>query len=87
MGMIEGTHNLNSISIQPSSSVMSGSQDEVQNVTLSQRYLHDDSGNGSSYCSDSLRIDYVTNVTVLSSLLNDEAACYTTNGRPPCSMP
>ncbi|MBM7568020.1 hypothetical protein [Paenibacillus sacheonensis] len=89
---IEGTHNVDSVSIDPwngldSTTAGSNGNSFFQNITLKDLYLHDDDGHsGAAYqsaimgCSDSLRFSSVRNVLVLNSTLNNEASCHTSLG-------
>lgn len=89
---IEGTHNVDSISLDPwngldSTTAGSNGNSFFQNITMKDLYLHDDDGHAAAAyqsaimgCSDSLRFSSVRNVLILDSRLNNEAACHTSLG-------
>ncbi|MBB6672251.1 hypothetical protein [Cohnella nanjingensis] len=89
---IEGAHNVDSLSIDPwngmdSSTPGSNGSTLFQNIVMKNLYLHDDDGhaaaayqNATMGCSDSLRLSSVTNVKVIDSILNNEAACHIYSG-------
>lgn len=84
MDNIEGTRNQDSINFDwqnGNSSGAGGVHQVVRDVILKNLYLHDDDGGGvSTSCSDSLRLVNAMNVTVMNSVLNNEAACYSNTG-------
>jgi hypothetical protein len=80
---IEGTHNMDSISFDWFNGL--GTTDGgdghtlVRNVTLNHLYLHDDNGPAVG-CDEGMRLMDMTNVVILDSVLNDEAACHSNSG-------
>lgn len=83
---IEGTHDEDSVSFDWSGGL--GASDDgdghnlTRNVLLSDLYLHDDNGDGDprAGCMDGLRLINVENVTLIDSVLSDEAGCYMDTG-------
>ena len=75
---MEGTHNQDSISFDWFNGVTSSDGGDwhnlVQNVVLNQLYLHND--NGPDGCDESLRLVNMMNVTMMNSILDGEAGCY-----------
>ncbi|GCE31868.1 hypothetical protein KDA_73520 [Dictyobacter alpinus] len=80
---IEGTHNQDSISFDWFNGITSSDGGDghnlVQNVTLSNLYLHDDNGPAAG-CDEGMRLVNMQNVTILNSQLNNEAACHSPTG-------
>ena len=79
MTNIEGTHDQDSVSLDWDNGQSVTGGGGTDNVLLKNLYLHDDNGPASG-CADSLRFSSATNVTVMDSILNDEAACQTSSG-------
>lgn len=86
---IRGTHNVDSVAFDAETATTDGEDghNAFQNVTLNGLILSDDDGHvGKEYqsaglgCSDSLRLLGVMNLTLLDSVLYDEAACHTSLG-------
>lgn len=86
---IRGTHNLDSVAFDVETETIDGEDghNAFQNVVLNGLILTDDDGHaGNDYqaaglgCSDSLRLIGMMNVTLLDSVLYDEAACHTVSG-------
>ena len=86
---IRGSHNLDSVAFDAEVPTTDGDDghNAFQNVKLNGLILTDDDGHaGSTYqaaglgCSDSLRLLGMMNVTLLDSVLYDEAGCYTSLG-------
>jgi hypothetical protein len=83
---IRGAHNLDSVAFDAEVNTTDGEDghNAFQNVVLNGLILTDDDGHAASEyqaaglgCSDSLRLLGMINVTLLDSVLYDEAACYT----------
>src|ERR1700739_2018704 len=86
---IHGTGNVDSVAFNAETSTTDhqDGHNAFQNVTLNGLYLLNDDGHAApAYqaaglgCSDSLRLLGMTNVTLLNSVLYDEAACHTATG-------
>lgn len=86
---VRGSHNLDSVAFDAEVNTIDGQDghNAFQNVVLNGLILTDDDGNAASEyqsaglgCSDALRLVGMTNVTLLDSVLYDEAACYTPSG-------
>jgi hypothetical protein len=86
---IVGTHNLDSISFDYESDTTDGddAHNAFQKITFNKLKLFNDDGNSQSVyqeaglgCSDSLRLAGVSYVTLINSVLDGEAACYTASG-------
>lgn len=86
---VRGTNNLDSVAFDAESNTIDNSDghNAFQNVFLNGMILSSDNGNSSREyeaaglgCSDSLRLLGMTNVTVVNSVLFDEAACHTPSG-------
>jgi hypothetical protein len=86
---IRGTHNVDSVAFDAEIATTDGEDghNAFQNVVLNSLILNDDDGHvGKEYqsaglgCSDSLRLIGVMNLTLLDSVLYDEAACHTSLG-------
>jgi hypothetical protein len=86
---IRGSHNLDSVAFDAEVATTDGGDghNAFQNVVLNGLILTDDDGHArSDYqkaglgCSDSLRLLGMMNVTLLDSVLYDEAGCYTSFG-------
>jgi len=86
---IHGTHNVDSVAFdaEPSTIDHQDGHNAFQNVTLNGLFLLNDNGHAAPVyqaaglgCSDSLRMIGMTNVTLLNSVLYDEAACHTATG-------
>lgn len=86
---IRGAHNVDSVAFDAEVATTDGGDghNAFQNVVLNGLVLTNDDGHaGSDYqaaglgCSDSLRLLGMMNVTLLDSILYDEAGCYTTYG-------
>ncbi|HEY2467104.1 MAG TPA: hypothetical protein VGI45_04565 [Terracidiphilus sp.] len=86
---IRGAHNLDSVSFDAETTTTDGNDghNTFQDVVLNGLLLTDDDGHADSAyqaaglgCSDSLRLVGMTNVTLIDSVLYDEAACHTASG-------
>jgi hypothetical protein len=86
---IHGTGNVDSVAFnaETSTSDHQDGHNAFQNVTLNGLFLLNDNGHAAPVyqaaglgCSDSLRLLGMTNVTLLNSVLYDEAACHTATG-------
>jgi hypothetical protein len=86
---VRGERNLDSVSFNAEAGTTDNQDghNAFQNITLNGLFLSGDDGHaGAKYqaaglgCSDSLRLIGLTNVTVLNSVLFNEAACHTTTG-------
>lgn len=86
---IRGSHNLDSVAFDAEVATTDGEDghNAFQNVVLNGLVLTGDDGHAASEyqaaglgCSDSLRLLGMMNVTVLDSVLYDEAACHTPSG-------
>ena len=86
---IHGTGNVDSVAFNAETSTIDhqDGHNAFQNVTLNGLYLLNDDGHAAPVyqaaglgCSDSLRLLGMTNVTLLNSVLYDEAACHTATG-------
>ena len=86
---IRGAHNVDSVAFDAEVATTDGEDghNAFQNVVLNGLILTDDDGHvGSTYqraglgCSDSLRLLGMMNVTLLDSVLYNEAGCYTASG-------
>lgn len=86
---IHGTHNVDSVAFdaEPSTIDHQDGHNAFQNVTLNGLFLLNDNGHAAPVyqaaglgCSDSLRLIGMTYVTLLNSVLYDEAACHTRTG-------
>jgi hypothetical protein len=86
---IRGAHNVDSVAFDAEVATVDGGDghNAFQNVVLNGLILTNDDGHaGGDYqgaglgCSDSLRLLGMMNVTLLDSILYDEAGCYTTYG-------
>lgn len=86
---IRGAHNVDSVAFDAEVATTDGGDghNAFQNVVLNGLILTNDDGHaGSDYqaaglgCSDSLRLLGMMNVTLLDSILYDEAGCYTASG-------
>ncbi|MHB0998670.1 MAG: hypothetical protein ACYC27_05435 [Armatimonadota bacterium] len=76
---IEGTHNGDSISIDP----FNGSghpASSFQDITLNHLYLHDDDGPNPGGIPDNLRLCSSTNVTLMNSMLDKECGRWSSRG-------
>jgi len=89
LSYIEGTHNQDSIAFDWDNGqglhVPDGTRPiyAAQDVTLQNLALHDDDAGGaeSGYaCPEGFRLSYMSNVRVINSVLNNEAACSTGSG-------
>ncbi len=86
---VRGANNLDSVAFDAESNATDNTDghNAFQNVVLNGLILSSDNGNASKAyvsaglgCSDSLRLLGMTNVTVMNSVLFDEAACHTPTG-------
>ena len=86
---IRGTNNLDSVAFDAETNTTDNrdGHNAFQNVTLNNLFLYDDNGHASKAyqaaglgCSDSLRLLGMTNVTLLNSVLYNEAGCHTETG-------
>lgn len=86
---VRGTNNLDSVSFDAESNTIDNQDghNAFQNVMLNGLILSSDNGGGSKAyenaglgCSDSLRLLGLTNVTVMNSVLFEEAGCRTSSG-------
>jgi Periplasmic copper-binding protein (NosD) len=86
---IHGTNNVDSVAFDAEPSIIDhqDGHNAFQNVTLNGLFLLNDNGHAAPVyqaaglgCSDSLRLLGMTNVTLLNSILYDEAACHTATG-------
>ncbi len=75
---IEGTHNLDSVSID----WCNGATGNAQNIVLNHLNFHDDNGPAGG-CDDGMRLTNTTNLTMMNSLLTNEAACHSDTGTAP----
>ncbi|MFD2331645.1 hypothetical protein ACFSR7_20515 [Cohnella sp. GCM10020058] len=84
MNDIEGTHNNNTINFDWENGSAPGSwpaPQTAQNIHMYNLYMHDDDGAGrSTSCSNSLGLIDVSNVKIINANLNNEAACYASQG-------
>jgi hypothetical protein len=86
---VRGSNNLDSVAFDAESNTTDNrdGHNAFQNVVLSGMILSSDDGNASKVykaaglgCSDSLRLLGMTNLTVMNSVLFEEAACHTPSG-------
>ena len=86
---VRGANNLDSVAFDAESNTTDNrdGHNAFQNVVLNGLILSSDDGNASKVykaaglgCSDSLRLLGMTNVTVMNSVLFEEAACHTPSG-------
>lgn len=86
---IRGTGNLDSVSFDAEADTFDNQdgQNAFQDVVLNRLFLSNDNGHAAKVyqsaglgCSDSLRLLGMTNVTVMNSVLYEEAACHTPTG-------
>jgi hypothetical protein len=86
---VRGTNNVDSVSFDAETNTIENQDghNAFQDVTLNGLFLSSDNGHAAKAyqraglgCSDSLRLLGMTNVTVMNSVLYDEAACHSASG-------
>ncbi len=79
---IEGYHNLDTISIDWHNGdyQYATGGPAAQNVVINHLNMHDDNAGGGTGCDDGMRLTANSNLIMMNSVLNDEAACHSASG-------